>query len=605
VAINVPIISEFQPSGLKKAMAEFKRLKTTSEKVAFGLKKAFLPATAALGGLAAAAVPAIKAASDLEEAQSKVNVIFGEGAEQVEAFAETAAKSIGQSKQSVLDAAGTFGTFGKAAGLAGPELAAFSNELTQLASDAGSFHNADPSEVIEAMGAALRGEAEPMRRFGVLLNDAVLKEEALALGIYDGNGALTSQQKILAAHQVILKQTTDAQGDFARTSDGLANGTRIAQAQFQDLTAELGSALLPVILKLLPVVIGLADWMAENTDLILILTGVVAGLSGAIIVANVAMKAWAAAQAIATAAQWLFNAALTANPIGLVVVAIAALVAGLVILYKKVDWVRDLFNKFLGPVKAVGDAIGWLAGKLGLGSDEVEDFTRTVDTARKEAGDMYAPLKEMGDQSEDTAAQMETLAEEVNAVERELRELNPALDRTLRLLDVQDDIASLEQAFRHWKDTLADSTANTWDQEEAQRELTRRIIETLKAHELLTLAFDQQLKMKIDTGDLDAAYASAMRVLDAFQKVKAVSSGAAPASTYLPGPGELDFRTGAVQTIDIRPTGTATRDFQSGNLQNITVNVQTLEPTPSVARAIVDSVRKAQRSGVTPGIGRR
>ena len=150
MAINVPIVSEFQPSGLKKAMAEFKRLETTSQKVAFGLKKAFLPATAALGGLAAAAVPAIKAASDLEEAQSKVNVIFGEGAEQVEAFAETAAKSIGQSKQSVLDAAGTFGTFGKAAGMAGPELAAFSNEFTMLASDMASFNNATPEEVIQA-----------------------------------------------------------------------------------------------------------------------------------------------------------------------------------------------------------------------------------------------------------------------------------------------------------------------------------------------------------------------------------------------------------------------------------------------------------------------
>lgn len=605
MAINVPIISEFQPSGLKKAMAEFKRLETTSQKVAFGLKKAFLPATAALGGLAAAAVPAIKAASDLEEAQSKVNVIFGEGAEQVETFAETAAKSIGQSKQSVLDAAGTFGTFGKAAGMAGPELAAFSNEFTMLASDMASFNNATPEEVIQALGAGLRGEAEPLRRYGVLLNDAVLKQEAMALGIYDGTGALTDQQKILAAQQAILKQTTDAQGDFARTSDGLANGTRIAQAQFQDLTAELGSALLPVILKLLPVVIGLADWMAENTDLILILTGVVAGLSGAIIVANVAMKAWAIAQGIATAAQWAFNAALTANPIGIVVVAIAALAAGLVILYNKSEKVRAVLDAMFGVLGKVGDAIGWVAGKLGIGDEAVEDFTRTVDTARQEAGDMYAPLKEMGDQSEDTAAQMETLAEEVNAVERELRELNPALDRTLELLDVQDDIASLEEAFRDWKDTLSDSTANTWDQEEAQRELTRRIIETLKAHELLTLAFDEQLKMKIDTGDLDAAYDSAMRVLDAFEKVKAVSSGAAPAPTYVPGPDELDFITGGVSTVDIRPTGTVTRDTTSGQIQNITVNVQTLEPTPSVGRAIVDSVRKAQRSGSAPGIGRR
>jgi hypothetical protein len=78
-----------------------------------------LPATAALAGLAAAAGPAISAASDLGENLSKVNVIFGEGAAEVEKFAASAAKSMGQSKNAVLTAAGTFGTFGKAAGLSG------------------------------------------------------------------------------------------------------------------------------------------------------------------------------------------------------------------------------------------------------------------------------------------------------------------------------------------------------------------------------------------------------------------------------------------------------------------------------------------------------
>ncbi|MGA0397869.1 MAG: hypothetical protein ACO3O3_11965, partial [Ilumatobacteraceae bacterium] len=505
MAINIPIVSEFNNAGLKKAEREFKRLETTSQKIGFGLKKAFLPAVGAFTGIAAAAVPAINAASDLEEAQSKVNVIFGEGAATIEEFAETAAKSLGQSKQEVLDAAGTFGTFGKAAGMTGIELAEFSNEFSALASDMASFNNATPEEVIQALGAGLRGEAEPLRRFGVLLNDAVLKQEAMTLGIYDGNGALTDQQKILAAQQAILKQTGDAQGDFARTSDGLANGTRIAQAQFKDLTAELGAALLPVVLELLPVVTALADWMSENTQLILVLTGVIAGLSGAIIVANVAMKAWAIAQGIATAAQWAFNAALWASPITWIVLGIAALVAGLVILYNKVDWVKDALNGLFGVVEKVGDAIGWVAGKLGIGSEEAAEFTQTVDLARKEAGDMYAPLKEMGDQSEESSEQMAMLAEEVNAVERELRELEPALLRTLELLDVQDDIASLEQAFRDWKDTLADSTAETWEQEEAQRELTRRIIETLNAHGLLAMAFADQLKIKIDTGDLDAA----------------------------------------------------------------------------------------------------
>jgi len=611
MAINVPIVSEFSDRGLKKAMSEFKRLETASQKTGFVLKKAFLPASAALGGLAAAAIPAINAASDLEESMSKVGVIFGEGAKEVEAFAETAAKALGQSKQDVLEAAGTFGTFGKAAGLAGTDLAEFSNRMTGLASDVASFNNAEPDEVIQAMGAALRGEAEPMRRFGVLLNDAVLKQEALALGIYDGNGALTDQQKILAAQQAILKQTTDAQGDFARTSEGLANQTRIMKAQFEDVKAELGAALLPVVLAILPVFAKLADFVGDNTELVLALAAVIGGLSAAIVVANFAMKAWAAAQAIATAAQWAFNVALSANPIGLVVIAVAALVAGLVILYNKVDWVRDMFKQFLKPLEKVMDGIGWLADKLGLVSKEMDDnFTPSVDEARKQAGDMYASvrdantgLNELDTISADAAESQEDLAQSVNAVYEEVKKINPELEAMFRHLDTQDDMERLRDSFDRYNEVLGDSTADVRDLEEVQRELTREILNTLDAHGLLSLALQDELLIKINTGQLDRAYDSALRVLDAFQKVQAVSAGRAPASTYIPTANELDFRTGNVQTIDIRPTGTATRDLTSGQLQNVTINVSTINPTQEVGEAVVTAIRNYNRTSGSAQFG--
>jgi hypothetical protein len=88
----------------------------------------------------------------------------------------------------------------------------------------------------------LRGESEPLRRYGVLLNDAVLKQEAMTLGIYDGKGALTAQQKVLAALAAIYKQTSDAQGDFMRTSDGLANSQRTLSAMFEDVKVKMGQA---------------------------------------------------------------------------------------------------------------------------------------------------------------------------------------------------------------------------------------------------------------------------------------------------------------------------------------------------------------------------
>jgi uncharacterized protein YukE len=240
VAINIPIITSFVNTGIQAADKQLKTFGTSAKTVAGavgGLSLAFGTVQSVLG-------PAIKAASNMEESLSKVNVVFGKGAKEVEKFASGAAKNLGQSKQAVLEAAGVFGTFGKAAGLAGTDLAVFSNDFTTLATDLASFNNTTPEEAVQAIGAALRGEAEPLRRFGVLLNDATLKQEAMTLGIYDGKGALTAQQKILAAQSAIYKQTGDAQGDFMRTSDGLANSTRTLSATFKDLQAKFGAAFL-------------------------------------------------------------------------------------------------------------------------------------------------------------------------------------------------------------------------------------------------------------------------------------------------------------------------------------------------------------------------
>jgi hypothetical protein len=234
---------------------------------------ALAAAAAAAGAMAIKiGVDAVKAASDLAETQSKVGVIFGESSDAINKFAATAATKLGQSKQQALDAAATFATFGKSAGLAGDDLVGFSTELTTLSADLASFYNTSPEQAIGAIGAALRGESEPIRAYGVLLNDATLKQEALSMGIYNGTGALSAQQKVLAAQAVILKQTSDAQGDFERTSDGLANQQRILAAQFQNVKTTIGTALLPVVLELvgafnrnvLPAIVAVGDAIGQG-----------------------------------------------------------------------------------------------------------------------------------------------------------------------------------------------------------------------------------------------------------------------------------------------------------------------------------------------------
>lgn len=190
------------------------------------------------------------AASDYGEQQSKANVILGkEGTSAAEKFAAQASKTAGLSKTAALAGVSSFAGLGKMAGLQGEGLASFGIELSQLAGDLASFNNTSVDQAIAAIGSGLRGEAEPLRAFNILLDDATLKQEAMSMGIYDGNGALTQQQKVLAAQSSIMRQSSDAQGDFVRTSDGFANQQRKIAAEVANLKTELGAGLLPIASK--------------------------------------------------------------------------------------------------------------------------------------------------------------------------------------------------------------------------------------------------------------------------------------------------------------------------------------------------------------------
>jgi hypothetical protein len=224
------------------------KLQGFSDKITTAFKVATAAAVVFAGKLA---IDSIKAASDLGETISKVGVLFGDSAKEIEKFADGAAQSLGQTKQEALDAAANFAIFGKSAGLSGKSLTEFSTGFVELASDLASFNNVPQDEAINAIGSALRGEAEPLRRFGVLLDDATLKNAALELGLISTTkNALTPQQKVLAAQKVIYEQTTAAQGDFARTSGGLANQTKILRAELENTKLVIGEALLPIVLEL-------------------------------------------------------------------------------------------------------------------------------------------------------------------------------------------------------------------------------------------------------------------------------------------------------------------------------------------------------------------
>lgn len=360
------------------------------------------------GGFAASQVfsylkSTIDAASDLNETINKTQVLFGDAAQSIINWASTAAEKFGQSKQQALDAASTFAVFGQSAGLQGQKLADFATSLTGLASDLASFYNTSPEEAIYAIGAALRGETEPIRRFGVLLDDATMRQKAFEMGLTETTKkALHPQTRALVAQALIFEQTKFAQGDFARTSNGVANQQRILAARLTNVKTAIGSALLPGALKLTTVLSGLipiAQNLGEGFSRILgpamemaaqalgnivnwarefaskhadQLKGALAGIATLItfkvVPALFAMAAgWAAALA----------------PVVAIVGVIASAGFGLVELYKRSETFREilaplieLFNRFTGAMKAVYAA--FKSGGFGAAWNELVDQMKNL-----------------------------------------------------------------------------------------------------------------------------------------------------------------------------------------------------------------------------------
>lgn len=189
---------------------------------------------------------AVNEATALGEETSKSGVIFGQAAAQIGQFA-AGASAIGLSNSAALQATGSFGNLFTAMGIGQQQAADYSTAMVQLGADLASFNNTSVDDAILAIGAALRGESEPIRRFGVLLDEATLKQEALNAGLIQSTtGSLTPAIKAQAAYAAILKQTSAAQGDFQRTSGSLANLGRVVQAQTANIFGDIGQAFQPL-----------------------------------------------------------------------------------------------------------------------------------------------------------------------------------------------------------------------------------------------------------------------------------------------------------------------------------------------------------------------
>lgn len=345
-------------------------------------------------------------ASDLSETVSKTNAVFGKSTDQVMKFADGAATALGQSKQQALDAASSMGNLFVSMGMTSDKSADMSIGMTKLASDLASFNNMPVTEVLDKLRSGLTGETTPLKSLGVNINAAAIQAQAMSMGLVKAdvdmvkvngstlkltqaqatlakvtsmygadsmqasmaqqkvaeaqqsleqamagsNTELTAAQKAQATYALIMGQTQTAQGDFARTSDGLANSQRIESALFQDTAAKIGENVLPIKLKLVETVNKLIEAFQnlspDTQKTIVVILGVVAAIGPLLLIAGQLVGA------IGTLAPVF--AALGTTIGGPVIAAIAAAIAIGYLIYKA--WTEN----WGGIQEKVGEALGYI-----------------------------------------------------------------------------------------------------------------------------------------------------------------------------------------------------------------------------------------------------
>lgn len=305
-----------------------------------------LGVTAAFVGFGAVA---IKAASDLSEEMSKNEVIFGRSVKIIKDFASTSATSFGISKRNAMEYAGTLGNIFVNAGMARQASAELAKGIIILSADLGSFNNLPTAQVVHAITSALLGEREGLKKLGIALDEASIKQSAMNNGIATGEDALTTMEKIMATYELLLDRTEVAQGDFARTSDGLANSFKAITAKVDDVVTAMGENLLPVAEDLSASLVGIVQALGEldpkTVSTIVKIAALTASITATILGLGLAFSA--ALKITAVFKVLGAGAAIVATALGLPVIALMAIGAavGLVVFAIAKNW--DNFRKMI------------------------------------------------------------------------------------------------------------------------------------------------------------------------------------------------------------------------------------------------------------------
>jgi hypothetical protein len=209
---------------------------------------------------------AVKLASDFEESLNKVNVSFGESSKEVQAFAKTTLKSFGIAEGSALEMASLFGDMGTSMGLTQKQASGMSTSLVGLAGDLSSFKNIRLDIAQTALASIFTGETESLKKLGIVMTEANLKQFALEQGITKTIKQMTQAEKVQLRYNFVISKSQNALGDYARTSDGVANSTRNLQESVKELGEQFGKELLPIASDVIRVLTNVVTKIGSMSD---------------------------------------------------------------------------------------------------------------------------------------------------------------------------------------------------------------------------------------------------------------------------------------------------------------------------------------------------
>lgn len=325
-------------------------------------KKLAVPAAAVLTGLGAIALGTGKMASDAQQNFGAVDAVFKDHAGRVKEMAKTSAQNLGLSGSDYAKYSALLGSQLKNAGVPMDKLASHTDKLIGYGADFAAQFGGTVPEAVEALSSALKGEMDPIEKYGISLNENKIKAQMAADGTDKLTGAAYDQAKAQAIMNLIQKQGTDAMGAFGREAGTAAGQQAIATAKWQDASAALGSVLLPIMTQAATVLADVAKWVMENQGLV---TGLAVGLgilAAAVLILNGAMIA--------------MNIIAALNPWVILGVAVLALVAGIIYLATQTRFFQDVWA---AVCLFVGDRINEIVGfmnTLGAGAQTTADGVR-------------------------------------------------------------------------------------------------------------------------------------------------------------------------------------------------------------------------------------